>query len=82
MSDRCRKSAEWELGELLDRRRMDVRKRFAMLLLCLTALAVLIPASPASATTCYIEDPGVDEVKCLVYGTPIAGPLCVKLSVC
>jgi hypothetical protein len=60
---------------------MDVRKRFTMLLLSLTALAVLIPVSPASATTCYVEDP-VDAAQCMVYGTPIAGPLCVKLRVC
>lgn len=53
-----------------------------MLLMSVTVLAVLIPASPASATTCYIEDPGVDDVRCLVYGTPVAGEYCVKLRIC
>lgn len=59
-----------------------MRKRLAMLLMSVTVVAVLIPASPASATTCYIEDPGVDEVRCLLYGTPVAGEYCVKLRIC
>lgn len=61
---------------------MTLRKRLAMLLLSLTLLAVLIPASAASATTCYIEDPGVDDVQCVVEGTPVAGGFCAKLHLC
>ncbi len=53
-----------------------------MLLLSLTAVAWLVPASPASATTCYVEDPGVDDVQCMLYGTPMSGPLCDKTPVC
>lgn len=59
-----------------------MRKRLATLVMSLTVLAVLIPATPASSTTCYIEDPGVDDVKCMMYGTPMAGELCVKLHIC
>ncbi len=53
-----------------------------MLLVSATALAVLAPAAPASATTCYVEDPGVDDVQCMLYGTPMSGPLCDKTPVC
>ncbi|MGH2757730.1 MAG: hypothetical protein ACRDI3_08080 [Actinomycetota bacterium] len=59
-----------------------MRKRLTLLVMSLAAVAVLFPATPASATTCYIEDPGVDDVACLVYGTPMAGELCVKLHIC
>ncbi|MDQ3915644.1 MAG: hypothetical protein M3323_10005 [Actinomycetota bacterium] len=59
-----------------------MRKRPMMLLLSLTAVAWLVPASPASATTCYVEDPGVDDVQCMLYGTPMSGPLCDKTPVC
>ncbi|MGH2729216.1 MAG: hypothetical protein ACRDJI_01260 [Actinomycetota bacterium] len=52
------------------------------LVMSLAVLAVLVPATPASSTTCYIEEPGVDDVKCMLYGTPMAGPLCVKLHIC
>ena len=53
-----------------------------MLLMSLSVLAVLIPASPASATTCYIEDPVVDQVYCALYGTPKPYEVCVKLPIC
>ena len=59
-----------------------MRKRLAVLMMSLAVLAVMIPAAPASATTCYIEDPGVDDIQCMVYGTPVAGELCVKLHIC
>lgn len=59
-----------------------MRKRLAMLLLSLTLLVVLIPASAASATSCDIGDPGVDDVQCVVHGTPGAGQFCAKLRLC
>ena len=60
-----------------------MRKRLATLVLSLTAAAVLLPASPASATTCIIlPEPGVDDVLCLVYGTPGVWELCAKLPGC
>lgn len=59
-----------------------MRRRLVTLVLSLSVAAVLIPAAPAFATTCYVEDPGVDEVKCLLYGTPVVGNLCVKAKVC
>ena len=59
-----------------------MRKRLATLVMSLAVLAVMIPAAPASATTCYIEDPGVDDIKCMIFLTPIAGELCVKLHIC
>lgn len=60
-----------------------MRKRLALLVTSLTAAAVLLPASPASATTCIIlPDPGVDDVLCLVYGTPGVQQVCAKLVVC
>ena len=60
-----------------------MRKRLSVLVMSLTAAAVLLPASPASATTCIIlPEPGVDDVLCLVYGTPGVQQLCAKLVVC
>lgn len=60
-----------------------MRKRFALLVTSLTAAAVLFPATPAAATTCIIlPDPGVDDVLCLVYGTPGVQQICAKLVVC
>ena len=60
-----------------------MRKRFALLLTALTTVAVLAPASPASASTCYIEDPpGVDDVYCVVFNEPLVKALCYKLPVC
>ena len=48
----------------------------------LTAAAVLLPASPASATTCVLLEDPVGGVYCLVYGTPGVPGLCAKLPVC
>lgn len=60
-----------------------MRKRLALVVMSLTAVAVLVPAAPAAATTCYIEDPpGVEDVKCLVYSEPLVRSLCLKLPVC
>lgn len=60
-----------------------MRKRLSVLVMSLAAAAVLLPATPASATTCIIlPDPGVDDVLCLVYGTPGVQQLCAKLVVC
>lgn len=62
-------------------RRNGLRKRLAVLAMSLGAAAVLLPASPAAATTCYIEDPGVDDVQCMLHGTP-SWELCHKLRIC
>jgi hypothetical protein len=60
-----------------------LRKRLSVLVMSLTAAAVLFPASPAAATTCIIlPEPGVDDVLCLVYGTPGVQQVCAKLVVC
>lgn len=60
-----------------------LRKRFASLVVALTAAAVLLPAAPASASSCIIlPDPGVDDVLCLVYTTPGVQQICNKLVVC
>ena len=59
-----------------------MRKRFALLVTALTAAAVLVPAAPAGATTCYIEDPGVDDVQCTVFSNPGVLYLCQKIRVC
>lgn len=68
--------------ELLERGRKHLRKHLAMLVMSLTAVAVLVPAAPASASTCYIEDPGVDDVMCLVFNEPLVRSLCLKLPLC
>ena len=59
-----------------------MRKRLALLVTSLTAAAVLLPASPAAATTCVILEDPVDGVICVVYGTPGVGQACAKLRVC
>ena len=60
-----------------------MRKHLAMVVMWATAAAVLLPASPAAATTCIIlPEPGVDDVLCLVYGTPGVQQVCDKLVVC
>ena len=58
-----------------------MRIRLSVFVMSLAAVAVLLPAAPASATTCYIEEPGVDDVQCMLYGTP-SWELCHKLRVC
>ncbi len=60
-----------------------MRKRLASLAMCLTAAVVLLPATPAAATTCVIlPEPDVGDVYCLLYGTPGVSQLCAKLPVC
>ena len=59
-----------------------MRKRLSVLVMSLTALAVLVPAAPASASSCYIGEPGVDDVQCLVFNEPAVRALCNKLPVC
>lgn len=60
-----------------------MRKRLAGLVVSLTAAAVLLPAGPASATTCIIlPEPELGDVYCLLYGTPGVPQLCAKLPVC
>lgn len=58
-----------------------MRKRFAILVMSLTVVAVVAPAAPASATTCYVEDP-VEGVQCMIYNDMLVRALCVKLPVC
>ena len=41
-----------------------MRKRFAGLVMCLSAAALLLPAAPAAATRCVIDDVVVDTVRC------------------
>ncbi|HJR44604.1 MAG TPA: hypothetical protein VJ927_03280 [Actinomycetota bacterium] len=59
-----------------------MRKRLAMLVMSLSVVGLLIPAAPASASSCYIGDPGVDDVACLVFNEPAVKALCNKLVVC
>ena len=59
-----------------------MRKRLALSVTALAAAALLFPASPAQATTCYIGEPGVDDVYCLLYGTPPIWEVCRKTPVC
>ena len=59
-----------------------MRKRLSALVLSLAA-AVLLPASPASATTCVIlPEPEVGDVYCLLYGTPGVRYVCDKTPAC
>ena len=72
-----------ERTELPDEGGIGLRKRLATLVMTLTAAAVLLPASPAGATTCVLlDDPGVDDVLCLLYGTPGVQQVCAKLVIC
>lgn len=41
-----------------------MRKRLAGLVMCLSAAAVLLPATPAAATRCVIDDVVLDTVRC------------------
>jgi hypothetical protein len=60
-----------------------LRKRLATIVMSLTVAAVLLPASPAAATTCIIlPEPELGDVYCLLYGTPGVQQLCDKLVVC
>ena len=53
-----------------------------MIVLGLTAVALLVPAAPASATKCSLENPGAGTALCLIDQTP--GPIdpCTRLPVC
>ena len=53
-----------------------------MILLGLTTVALLVPAAPASATTCSLENPGVGTALCLINQTPGPYDPCTKLPVC
>ncbi|HYP22845.1 MAG TPA: hypothetical protein VEV43_04670 [Actinomycetota bacterium] len=60
-----------------------MRKRLASVVLPVTAAAVLLPAAPASATTCILlPDPDVGDVYCLVFSEPAVQAVCAKLVVC
>ncbi|HYO61549.1 MAG TPA: hypothetical protein VEU29_06595 [Actinomycetota bacterium] len=59
-----------------------MRKRLAMVVMSLTAAAVLLPAGPAAATTCVVLEDPVEGAVCVVYGTPGVGQACAKLRVC
>jgi hypothetical protein len=62
-----------------------MRKLSLIVIAALLALLSLGPASPAPASTCYIDDPDVDDVICGVVTTvgPFLAPLCdSKLKIC
>ncbi|MDQ4025183.1 MAG: hypothetical protein M3217_06805 [Actinomycetota bacterium] len=60
-----------------------MRKRLAVSVMSVVAAVVLLPVSPAGATSCaIIEDPGVDDVYCVLYGTPGVREVCAKLPGC
>ena len=59
-----------------------MRKRMSMMVLGLTTVALLVPASPASATKCPLDDPGVGTAMCLIDQTPGPYDPCTKLPVC
>ncbi len=61
-----------------------MRRRLVVVALAtaLSTFGLVGTAAPASATTCYIEEPGVDDVYCMVYGNMLVRALCVKLPVC
>lgn len=70
------------IGATSSRTKEDtLRKRLSIALAALTAAAVMIPAPSASASSCQIQDPGIDDVICIFYGTPY-WKLCVALGVC
>ncbi len=65
------------------RREDDLRKGLAALVMSVTAATLLLPAAPASATSCIIlPEPEVGDVYCLLYGTPGVSRVCEKLRVC
>ena len=61
-----------------------MRRRLILLMAtAVTAFGLMgFSAAPASASSCYIGDPGVDDVYCLVFNEPAVRALCVKLPVC
>jgi hypothetical protein len=48
-----------------------MRKVLAGLTIVGASFGMLIPASPAGATTCEIGDPGVEDVVCVIVGDPM-----------
>ena len=53
-----------------------MRKRLAGLVMCLSAAALLLPATPAAATKCAVNDVVVDTVRCTRL------QLCWELGIC
>ena len=53
-----------------------MRKRLAGLVMCLSAAALLLPATPAAATKCAVNDVVVDTVRCTRY------QICWELGIC
>lgn len=56
--------------------------RFATLAMALTAATVLVPAPPAGATGCVIDDIVEDLPRCVIYGSPPVYQTCQKLGLC
>ena len=59
-----------------------MRKRLSLVVMSFAAAAVLLPATPASATSCVVLEDPVEGVVCVVYTTPGVQQLCNKLRVC
>lgn len=53
-----------------------MRKRLAGLVMGLTAAALLVPATPASATTCVIDNVVKDTAPC------VRAIACIDLHIC
>ena len=53
-----------------------MRKVLAGLTIVGASFGMLIPASPAGATTCEIGDPGVEDVVCVIVGDPVFRAVC------
>jgi len=57
-----------------------MRKLMVGLTIVGTSLGLMIPASPAGATTCEIGDPGVEDVVCVVLHDPVVRGACTALE--
>jgi hypothetical protein len=57
-----------------------MRKLFVGLTVVGSSLGLILPASPAGATTCEISDPGVDDVVCAVFYDPVVRAACTALE--
>ena len=53
-----------------------MRKVLVSLTVVGASLGLMIPASPAGATTCEISDPGVEDVVCVIVGDPVFRAIC------
>jgi hypothetical protein len=53
-----------------------MRKRLVGLVMCLSAAALLLPATPAAATKCAINDVVIDTVRCTRLS------ICWELGIC